>query len=97
MWLGALPEWEGAMVTKRREVHIRFARRAALQAASVEIRRARFNGSPLYVGTLTVRLQREYPTCVTARGMQSAIARLAAREGVPVVVDCVVLGDYKPI
>ncbi len=83
------------MDTKRREIQIRFARRAALQAAAVEIRRAKFNGSPLHVGTLAVRLQREYTTFASTRGMQSAIARLAAREGVPVVVETGVLGD-KP-
>ena len=75
---------------KKREKLNRPARRAALQAASVEIRRAQFNRSPLYVGTLTARLRREYPQCqAKAGGLQSAIVRLAARESVPIVVDSV--------
>ena len=81
---------------KKREKLDRPARRAALRAASVEIRRAQFNSSPLYVGTLTARLRREYPRCqAKAGGLQSAIVRLAVREGVPISVDSVsvVLGD----
>ena len=83
------------MIEKREKLN-RPARRAALQAASVEIRRAQFNRSPLYVGTLAARLRRDYPQCqAKAGGLQSAIVRLAVREGVPISVDSVsvVLGD----
>jgi len=83
-------------MVKKSEMLNRPARRAALQAASVEIRRAQFNRSPLYVGTLTVRLRREYPQCQAKAGeLQSEIIRLAARESVAVVVDSVsvVSGD----
>ena len=83
-------------MVKKSEMLNRPARRAALQAASVEIRRAQFNRSPLYVGTLTVRLRREYPQCQAKAGeLQSEIIRLAARKSVAVVVDSVsvVSGD----
>ena len=83
-------------MVKKRAMLDRPARRAALRAASVEIRRAQFNRSPLYVVTLTARLRREYPQCqARAGGLQSEIVRLAARESVPVVIDSVsvVFGD----
>ena len=83
-------------MVKKSEMLNRPARRAALQAASVEIRRAQFNRSPLYVSTLTVGLRREYPQCQAKAGeLQSEIVRLAARESVAVVVDSVsvVSGD----
>ena len=83
-------------MVKKSEMLNRPARRAALQAASVEIRRAQFHRSPLYVGALTVRLRREYPQCQAKAGeLQSEIVRLAARESVVVVVDSVsvVSGD----
>jgi hypothetical protein len=77
-------------MVRKREMLDRPARRAALRAASVEIRRAQSNRSPLYVGTLTARLRREYPRCQTKAGrLQSEIVRLAARESVAVVVDSV--------
>ena len=77
-------------MVKKREMLDRPARRAALRAASVEIRRAQFNRSPLYVATLTARLRREYPQCQAKAGeLQSKIVRLAARDSVPVVVDFV--------
>jgi hypothetical protein len=79
------------MLKKRKMLGGR-VRRAALLAASVEIRRAQFNSSPLYVSTLTARLRREYPQCQgTASDLQSEIVKLAAREAVPVVVDPVLV------
>lgn len=62
-------------------------RRAALQAAFVEIRRAKLNRSPVYVGPLAAQLQRDFPGWhVTDSRMRSAITELAALEAVPVVI-----------
>ena len=62
-------------------------RKAALHAASVEIRRAKINRSPVYVGPLAAQLQRDFPGWhVTDSRMRSAITELAALEAVPVVI-----------
>jgi hypothetical protein len=99
--LHGIAAWEEAMIAARNELSAtdqlsRVAGKAVLQVAAVEIQRARFNGSPIYVGALTARLRREYPECNAPEcDLRSEIASLAALEAVPVVDDSVplVLGD----
>ena len=71
----------------RRDLGARLARKAALRAAAVEIRRAKYHGSPLYAAALARRLQHDFPAVATPDLMLSAVSRLAAREGVAVVAD----------
>ena len=77
-------------MAKKRQEELSGLRRAALQAASVEIRRAKLNRSPIHLDRLAARLLRDYPGCHAAHcRIRSAITELAAREAVPVVSDAV--------
>ena len=61
------------------------ARQAALQAAMVAIRRARFQQNALRISALVERLRREYPGCsAISPDIKTEIVRLAEAENVPV-------------
>ena len=71
------------------------ARKAALDAALVEVRRAEHDGSVVYLDFLTERLRREYPDCRDEpRELGSEITMLATREGVRVVKDVVFQNSF---
>ncbi len=64
------------------------AHKAALQAAMVAIRRARFQQNTLRISALVDKLRREYPGCSAASpDIKAEIARLAEAENVPVMPD----------
>ncbi len=93
VWRGVLSNCGGPMA-KTTQKELTSLRRAALQAASLEIRRAKFNRSPIHYEHLAARLQRDYPGCrATEDRMRSAITELASLEAVPVVGSAVAAFD----